>query len=141
MEKILVFKTSTDATMDKLFGELGMQEIDCLIQSSQLSRYQTQYPSVNFIDICREGFYDLPAEIIDRISSKPYDQLYVTFSGAKGHNYGNVMELVEKVNFKNAYFYNYNGDKVRIPGKNVVKDTFCRLYIKWIDFIYGRKGG
>ena len=123
--------------MNRLFQELGKGDIDCLIQSSQIDRYQAQYPDINFIDIYQEGFYDLPSQIVTQISTKSYDQLYVTFSGIKGHNFGNVMELVSMVNFKKAFFYNCNGDRIEIPRKNIIKDTFCRLYIKWIGFIYG----
>ena len=140
MNKILAFKTSTDATIKRLFQELGQEDIDCLIQSSQLNRYQEEYPVINFIDIQQEGFYDLPFEVIGKISSKTYDQIYVTFSGIKGHNYGNVMELVDKVAFKKAFFYNCNGDKIEIPKKNRLKDSICRIYIGWIGFIYGLRG-
>lgn len=141
MQNILIFKTSSDNTMYRLFQELGKRNIDCLIQSSQMGRYQVKYPYINFIDIQQEGFYNLSSEIITQISSKVYAQLYVTFSGTKGYNYGNVMELVDMVNFKSAFFYNCNGDKVRIPKKNVIKDMLCRLYVKWIGFVYGLRGG
>lgn len=136
MEKILVLKTAADATMKRLFHELKNEDIDCLIQSSQIVRYREEYPYINFIDICREGFYDLPAEIIKIISEKSYDQLYVTFSGIKGHNYGNVMELVNNVRFQKAFFYNCNGNKTEIPQQNVVKDMLCRVYIAFVSFVY-----
>jgi len=137
LEKILVFKTAADATMKRLFHDLKRQDIDCLIQSSQVARYRVEYPSIHFIDICQEGFYDLPVEVIKTISEKSYDQLYVTFSGIKGHNYGNVMELVSKVHFKKAFFYNCNGDKAEIPEPNLVKDKLCRAYIAVVSFVYG----
>lgn len=137
MEKILVFKTSTDKTITKLFHDLGEKDIDCLIQSSQIERYQKLYPYIHFIDICQEGFYDLTFKVTDRISQEIYDKVYVTFSDIEGYNYGNVLELVEKVNFKSAFFYNCNGDKIEIPRKKVLKDAFCRLYIKLFGFIYG----
>ncbi len=136
MSGILIFKTSTDGTMKRLFEELGKKDIDCLIQSSQMQRYQAEYPYINFIDIRKEGFYDLSPEVKERISSKTYDKVYVTFSGIKGHNYGNIMELVSGVNCKSAFFYNCNGDKVEIPKKNFIKDVLCRLYIKWIGVLY-----
>lgn len=141
MEKILVFKTSTDATVKRLFVDLGKAHIDCFIQTSQIDRYKAEYPYINFIDICQEGFYDLPPEVVHLMRKKIYGQVYVTFSGVNGHNYGNVMELVDKVNFKSAFFYNCNGDRVEIPKKNVIKDMLCRLYIKWIGFCYGLRGG
>lgn len=140
MEKILVFKTSTDATIKRLFQELGEKNIDCLIQSSQIGRYRTEYPHINFIDICQEGFYDLPPKVIAGVSERAYDQLYITFSGIKGHNYGNVMKLVNEMNFKSGFFYNCNGDRVEIPKRNIIKDAICRLYIGWIGFIYGLRG-
>ena len=137
MGKILVFKTATDATMKRLFHDLKNCDIDCLIQSSQIARYREEYPDINFIDICQEGFYDLPDEVVKMISDKNYNQLYVTFSGIKGHNYGNVMELVSKVHFQKAFFYNCNGDKTEIPQQNVIKDKLCRAYIAFVSFMYG----
>ena len=134
---ILIFRTASDATMKRLFHELKNQNIDCLIQSSQFARYKKEYPSIHFIDICREGFYDLPDEVTKAIAEKEYDQLYVTFSGIKGHNYGNVMELVSKMRFKKAFFYNCNGDKVEIPKPNAIKDKLCRAYIAAVSFVYG----
>lgn len=136
MEKILVFKTSTDATIKRLFFDLGETDIDCLIQSGQIERYKKLYPNIHFIDIFQEGFYDLPSEVMDMILEREYSQVYITFSDIEGFNYGNVLELVEKVNFKNAFFYNCNGDKIEIPKRNIIKDTFWMLYIKWIGVIY-----
>lgn len=140
MRAILIFKTSADTTITRLFRDLSNENIDCLIPSSQIERYRLRYPKINFIDICQEGFYDLPAKITDKISSKTYDQLYVTFSGIKGHNYGNVMELVSKVNYRSAFFYNCNGDMTAIPRPNKIKDMLCRVYIEVINFVYGLKG-
>ena len=137
MEKILVFKTATDATMKRLFHDLESSDIDCLIQSSQIARYREEYPDINFIDICQEGFYDLPTDVIRMMTEKNYNQLYVTFSGIKGHNYGNVMELVSKVHFKKAFFYSCNGDKTEIPEQNIIKDKLCRAYIAFVGFVYG----
>lgn len=137
MSNILIFTTSSDITMDRLIRELGEKRIDCLIQSSQLARYREEYPHINFIDICQEGFFDLPPQVIRKISEKHYDQLYVTFSGVKGHNYGNVMAFVSKVHFQKAFFYNCNGEKTEIPKQNVIKDMLCRVYIAFVSFVYG----
>lgn len=137
MNQILVLKTSTNATMKRLLQDLKKEKIDCLIQSSQIDRYRVEYPKVYFIDIRQEGFYDLPADVIGEVSEKIYDELYVTFSGINGHNYGNVMELVSKVHFRKAFFYNCNGDKTEIPKPNLIKDMLCGAYIKFVSFIYG----
>lgn len=139
MEKILVFKTSTDATIKKLFADLGKKDVDCLIQKSQFDRYRKEYPYINFIDICQEGFYDLPARVIDMISSRIYDQVYITFSDREGYSYGNVLELLEQINYKNAFFYNCNGDRMEIPRGNMIKDILCRIYIEFTGFIYDMK--
>lgn len=135
MEKILIFRTSTDATMQKLLKELGKKDIDCLIQSSQIGKYQVEYPYINFIDICQERFENLSREVMSLISNKKYDQLYVTLSGVNGYNFWNVIELVGRVHFKKAFFYNCNGKKTKIPQKNIIRDTLCRLYIKLIELI------
>lgn len=123
--------------MEKLFFELKNRDIDCLIQSSQIERYREEYPYINFIDISQETFFNLPDEVIRRISENNYDQLYVTFSGIKGHNCGNVMGLVSKVHFRKAFFYNCNGDKTEIPKQNIIKDMLCKVYIILVSFVYG----
>lgn len=124
--------------MQRLLKKLdnGNKNIECLIQSSQLEKYKKEYPNVKFIDICRERFEDLPAEVIDMISQKKYDQLYITLSGVNGYNFWNVVKLVSTLRFKKAFFYNCNGDRIKIPEKNVIKDTLCRCYIRYIDYVY-----
>lgn len=139
---VLIFKTSTDSTMNMLLEELkdSDYDIDCLIQTSQVERYKALYPRVNFIDIQAKGFYDLPSDVMDKVGQRKYDQLYVTLSGVAGHNYGNVMSIVSKIVYKEAFFYNCNGEKITIPSPNFLKDFICRVYIGFLDLIYSRKG-
>lgn len=140
--KVLILCTSSDAVMKKLLEELQNfdNNIDCLIQTSQIERYKALYPKVNFIDIQAEGFYDLPSDVMDKVSQNKYEQLYVTLSGVVGHNYGNVMSIVSKIVYKEAFFYNCNGEKITIPSPNFLKDFICRVYIGFLDLIYSRKG-
>ncbi len=137
---VLVLKTSADATMQKLLNELcndTNKQIDCLIQSSQVIRYQKEYPDINFIDICKERFENLPSDVTSMVTNKKYDQLYITLSGVNAYNFWNVMELVNKIRYKTAFFYNCNGVKMKIPRKNIIKDTLCKWYINWFRRIYG----
>lgn len=137
---VLVLKTSADATMQKLLNELcndTNKQIDCLIQSSQVIRYQKEYPDINFIDICKERFENLPSDVTSMVTNKKYDQLYITLSGINAYNFWNVMELVNKIRYKTAFFYNCNGVKMKIPRKNIIKDTLCKWYINWFRRIYG----
>lgn len=137
VENILIFRTSADATIHKLIDELKKnrdREIDCLIQSSQLQRYKADYPYINFIDIRGERFENLPLDVIELICSKRYNNLYITLTGEKAYNFWNVIEIVNKVRFKRGFFYNCNGQKIEIPGKNILKDTICRLYIRQSKF-------
>lgn len=139
MENILIFKTSTDVTIQKLFHELAGEEnkdIDCLIQHSHVKRYQEEYPYINFIDIQGERFENLSLEIMEKISKKLYDMVYVTLTGTNAYGFWNVISIVSKVRFKKGFFYNCNGEKMEIPRKNIVKDTICRLYIKWVGLFY-----
>lgn len=136
--KILVLKTSSDTTIQKLFKELdgvGEKDIDCLIQSSQVDRYRKEYSDINFIDIHRERFDNISPEIMELISEKFYDRLYITFSGVNGYDFWNVIEYASKVCYRRAFFYNCNGEQAEIPRKNIIKETLVRLYIKWNDFI------
>ena len=141
MKNILVFKTSTDATMERLFHTLGdLGSIDCLIQASQIDRYRSIYPNVHFVDIEREGFYDLPTYVLEQIYGKEYDELYVTFSGISGYNYGNVMSIVEHVRSKACFFYNGNGERIAMPTMNRWKDFLLKCYIVLMDWIYRKRG-
>lgn len=139
MEKILVFRTSADRTIQKLFHELdqtGDMNIDCLIQSSKVQKYKEEFPNINFIDIEGEKFENLSSEIMKMISKKVYDRLYITLTGVNAYNFWNVMKIVSHVHFKKGFFYNCNGEKTKIPRENIIKDTLCRLYIKLIGSFY-----
>lgn len=139
METVLILRASTDETIRKLINELkksGNKEIDCLVQNSQFRRYKTDFLDINFIDIHRERFKDLPSEVMESINSKRYDSLYITLTGEKAYNFWNVIEVVSKVRFKKGFFYNCYGEKIEIPRINILKDTLCRLYIKWINYFY-----
>lgn len=139
MEKILVFRTSVDSTIQKLFNELGKigdKDIDCLIQSSKVQKYKEEYPYINFIDIQGERFENLSSEVIKRISKKMYDRLYITLTGVDAYNFWNIMEILSNVHFKKGFFYNCNGEKMKIPRENIIKDTLCRIYIKLVGSLY-----
>lgn len=126
---ILVFKTSSDTTMFKLLEEIRGNNIDCFIQSSEIKRYADRYNNVNFIDIQGEGFYNISESIYNFISEKIYDEIYITFSGYVGHNYGNIIEILQKIRFRKAYFYNCDGERTCIPKQNVIKDFLCKVFI------------
>lgn len=133
MEKVLILRTSTDATIRKLIKELReteRNEIYCMVQSSQFQRYEEDYPDIKFIDICGERFEDLPLDVVDSIRSKRYSSLYITLTGEKAYNFWNVIEIVSKVRFKRGFFYNCNGQMTEIPRKNILRDTVCRLYMR-----------
>lgn len=139
MGKVLILKTSTDETVQKLIAELkknGVNEIECLVQSSQYRKYQTDYPDIDFIDICGERFENLSLDIIESISSKWYSSLYITLTGERAYNFWNVIEIVYKVHFRRGFFYNCNGKKRRFSEKDILKDAMCRFYIRWSDFFY-----
>lgn len=136
MQKVIVLRTSTDGTMFRLFEEIKDKEIFCLIQSGQIDRYRRMYPNIKFIDIQKEEFYDLPREVMENIEEISFDELYVTYSGTVGHNYGNVIAIVDKINRKKAFFYNINGDKVEIPVFGKMRNFICRLYIKMCELVY-----
>lgn len=136
MKKILVLRTSADNTMNRLFNEIKGNDVYCMIQSSIVKRYSELHPEVKYIDIKREGFYDIDQEIISGLKKVKFDEVYVTFTGVIAHNYGNVMTIVEQLNYKKAFFYNCNGERTEIPKFNVVKDFLCRVFIKICEVIY-----
>lgn len=136
MKKILVLKTSMDGTMFRLFDELQGKHIDCLIQSSEMNKYQKKFPNINFIDIENEGFYELTPHVLRQATKERYDEIYITFSGVVGHHYGNVIEVLDLLRFKKAFFYNCNGERVNIPRQNLLRDWLCREFISFIQFVH-----
>ena len=139
MKNILIFKTSADETVHRLLAELENENVFCLIQSDGYERFCQRYSKVHFIDIQKEGFYDLPKEVKDQMIGKRYDELYITFSGLTAHNYGNVLEVAAQCSFEVAYFYNCKGERIRIPAHHPLKEWLIRSYIRFVEFFY-RKG-
>lgn len=129
MTKVLVFKTSANETVKRLFEEISGQEVHCLIQASQLDIFQKKYPQISFINIEREAFYDIEPAVLDGISDICFDEVYITFSGLEGFNYENVLSILRGLEYKNAFFYNANGDKVLIPKDNIIVEKMIRLYL------------
>ncbi|MDE6600753.1 MAG: hypothetical protein K2K90_01040 [Lachnospiraceae bacterium] len=78
----------------------------------------------------------MPVRVTDVIFRQAYDQVYITLSGREGYGYGNVLKLIQQVNYRRAFFYNSNGDRMEIPDGNRIRDTLCRIYIEFTGFIY-----
>lgn len=138
MERVLVFKTSSDYVFENLLDNLSdsKKKIECLVPSSKLVKYQEKYVYMRFIDIKKEGFYDLSKEIIEYLCQKEYEEIYITFSGVTGHNYGNVMDVVSKLKYHKGYFYNCNGNRVEFNKSNMLIDFLCNCYIGLMRKIY-----
>lgn len=73
---VLIFKTSTDSTMNMLLEKLNDLDCDinCLIQTSQIERYKVLYFKVNFIDIQAERFDGLLSGVMDKVSQNKYER-------------------------------------------------------------------
>lgn len=134
LKRIIVLRTSTDDIMCRLFEEIKDNEIFCMIASSQIDRYREMYPNIKFIDIQRERFYDLPPEVLSNVNRMTFNELYVTLPDIVGYYYENVMAVVDRINWRKAFFYNCNGDRVEIPGK--MRSFIYRVYIRICELIY-----
>lgn len=135
-KEILVFKTSNDNAMHKLNDKLVDSNIDCLVQTRDYSRLKSEYPDVTFVDICRSSFYDIPEEIMKEVISKKYDEAYVLLSGKHGYNYGNVIDILERCDYKRAYFFNSEGECIDIPRFSVIHQLFIGLFMRIVNLIY-----
>lgn len=141
--KILIIKTSSDKTIKKLLEELVGCEVTGIIQEGLLQIYQGEYPTVKWIGIRDESFYEIDNELIKELSKNVFDEVYITLSGVVGHNMGSIIGIIENLRFKKAYFYNCNGNRVSIPKPNFLKDLICRVYINLAQLFYcqRRNGG
>ncbi len=129
MGKVLVFKSSANDTIIKLFGELSGQEVYCLIQDSQIEVFRNRFPGIKFINIEKEAFYDVAPSVLEIVSKISFEEVYVTFSGLEGFNYENVLSLVKELHYQKAFFYNANGDRTIIPKDNIFFEKLIRIYL------------
>lgn len=133
-----MFRTSTDTTMKKFFIEFDKDnDITCLIQKSQLDRYQHLYPDIKYIDIGRESFYNLDEQFFNQFYDSSFDELYVTCSFNIAYNYGNVIEIADKIKSKRKFFYNCDGNHELMPQYNFIQSFLIKIYIFIVAKIYG----
>lgn len=137
MDNVLVFKTAVDFVTDGLFDFLGSKDIKiyCCIQSSSISRYSAMYPNVHFIDIKRDGFYDIPEDVIAYLQKIAFEKIYIPTTNVKAYNFGNVIELVDRLDYKIIEFYNCKGESCIIYKMSKIKEYCIKIYIKILKIL------
>lgn len=137
-KKVIVFSTSNDSTLIKLFNELSANKsnISCLMQTSRIKKFESLFPEILFVDICEEAFYSIDDAALLRVNKEYYDELYVTFSGKHACNYGNVLSIVEQCSYRIGYFYNCDGERVEIVRNTRIVDFFLGIFIFLADRLY-----
>ena len=135
--RILIINSANENSFDKLIHELSKNKntIECLITHDKYLSYKGKYKSIKFIDINKEEFYDLSQETLNEIKNKRYDTVYVTVPRTFAYNYGNIINILEYIWFKNAFFYNCNNCAIRIPSQNWLFDYVCGWYIDLLNLI------
>lgn len=138
MEKVLIFKTASDAIMERLFTELQSKECEkiCLIQTSLKEIFQKKYPEISFIDIQKEGFYDIPDEILQPVQEMNLKKIYIPTTGVRATNFGNIIELCNKICYKELVFFNSNGEESVVKKKGVFIEWLINIYIRLIELLY-----
>ena len=138
---VLVFKTAADSVMYQLFERIKKEEnIICLIQSDALEIYQSRYPNIQFIDIEKEGFYNVTPNILEKVGNMKFDKIILVSSGARFHDFQNILDIVEKLDYETLIFYNNSGE-MRELKKKKVNDWFYRILISIFESLYTLKAG
>lgn len=128
--RILILKTAKNEIVERCFEENKNDKIVCLIQSSVIGDFRKRYNNVEFIDIKRESFNELPEEIYEYFKRENFDKVLIPLSGKFAHNYGNVIYVVSKIRFKEAFFFYKDGITTRIPRNGVIVDAFLLFAFK-----------
>lgn len=138
MDKVLVFKTASDAIMERLFTELQAKECEkiCLIQTSLKDIFQKKYPEISFIDIQKEGFYEIKSEVLQPVQKMKLDRIYIPTTGVRATNFGNIMELCNKFCYEELIFYNSNGEESIVRKKGAFVEWLIKIYIGLIELLY-----
>lgn len=138
MDNILIFKTASDNVMNRLLNELQKQRSFkyCLIQSSTLNSYYSKYEDIKFIDIKQEGFYNISDDIVKSLSQKKFEKIYIPITGVRANNFGNVIEICNKLHFNELVFFNCDGEKSIVRKKSSFIERLIKVYINVIEFLY-----
>ncbi len=126
-----MLKTAKNEIVEKCFQDNNNKsnKMVCLIQSSIIDEFRKRYKEVDFIDIKRESFYDLPEQINEYLMHQEFDKLLIPLSGKTVHNFGNVMDVVRTIRFREGYFFYSDGKTIRIPNYGVVLDSLISVLI------------
>lgn len=138
MEKILILKTASDIIVDNLLEKLLHQNNEkiCMIQTSARAKFEKKYPNVKFIDIKKEGFYEIADEILQPIQKMKFERIYIPTTGTRANNFGNILKLCNELNFKELFFYNSNGEGNIVKKKTAFTEWMIKNYIELIEFFY-----
>ena len=138
MNNILIFKTSSENVLIKLFEDL--KDIKgkkyCLIQSSLIKIFQKKYADIEFLDIQQEGFYNVSQDIMSSIKQKYFDKVYIPATGPRPTNFGNILKIVNDLDCGEIVFYNCSGEEKTVKRKSKLEEKFIRGYIKLVQFFY-----
>lgn len=138
MKKILIFKTASENVMNQLFNDLDTDCVDkyCLIQSSSVDNYTVKYPKLNLIDIHQEGFYNLSEKVLQEIKMYFFDIIYIPTTSTRANNFGNILEIIVQLNYRQIVFFNCNGEISVVKKKSKLQEKLISVYINLIDKIH-----
>lgn len=141
MSNILIFKTASDVILTQIFEEVKNKESKkyCLIQSSIIKKFQKEYNEIEFIDIQQEVFYNIPNNVLEVIQNILFSEIYIPTTGLSAMYYGNIVKIVNNLNYEVLVFYNCKGEKLYLKKKSELKQKLIRLYIYMVYLIYGRR--
>lgn len=131
-EKALVFKTANDLIVDKCLASICKKRIVCLTQSYNTRDFKNRFKDIEFIDIKRDSFHDLPHNLMKYLKNDYFEEIYIPISGKTAHNFGNVMNVLKEMKYSKAYFFYSDGKCIRIPNYGLFKE----LFIDILTYIY-----
>ncbi len=138
MKNFLILNTASENVTFNLFKELCSEDAEkyCLIQSSKLDKYQSRYKDIQFIDICKEGFYDISENILNNIKKYHFDIVYIPTTSVRATNFGNILEIINKLNYEKIIFFNCDGEKSTVNKMGKLQEKLIKLYISLLNNLY-----
>lgn len=138
MENILVIKSSVDYIFQNLLDGIVNENKDvyCLIQSSRKAEYEMKYPWIRFIDCKKEGFYDIPNEVLDELGKRSYKKIYIPTTGLVAHNFGNIVEVIKRLDYERLIFFHSETEQQEIFKMSKWKSLFYKICIDFFEKIY-----
>lgn len=110
MRQILVFRCASHDVMKKLFKELKLKDVVCLVQESCLEQYKEMYPEMKVLSI-KQNYFNYNDFRRLGIEFESFQKIYIPSSMQTFSGFEEIFNIVDSLKYKELILYDCNGNK------------------------------